>query len=336
MPNEISVNGGQLNPAVVTASRGSSSMRSSTPISAGSSALGLISPVFSGIVTAMQNSVNRSWQAEQAKLAYDRQVEQWRRENSYNSPVAMAARLRAAGINVNDAFSGQGAATAGGLSSVQMPNYTPLDVASSMASMLGSFSSLRGSSASLLNAGANVFNAKTNAGRLALDTDRMQYLNALTSAQINQLAEQVRNTAIDSDYKSVLLKYLDSSEQIRLTREIADIELTAAQKSYLQKQIEYYAPEVQSRISLNYSSAANQRKGVEYMDELIGKVQAETEHELVKMGLTEKQARYYGAQAVTSMISQSLNSVANVAGAVSSFTPFGAAGRAFGNFTMSY
>lgn len=335
MANQISSYGGQLNPAVVTAERGTS-LKSSTPISGGSSALGLIAPVFSGIVSAMQNSANRDWQSEQAKIAYDRQVEQWKRENSFNSPVAMASRLRAAGINVNDAFSGQGAAAAGGLSSVQMPNYTPLDVASSMASMLGSFSSYRGSSASLLNAGANVFNAKTNAGRLALDTDRMQYLNALTSAQINQLAEQVRNTAIDSDYKSVLLKYLDSSEQIRLTREIADIELTGAQKSYLEKQIQYYAPEIQSRISLNYSSAANQRKGVEYMDELIGKVQAETEHELVKMGLTQKQAKYYGAQAVTSMISQGINSVANVAGAVSSFTPFGAAGRAFGNFTMSY
>ena len=77
---------------------------------------GLLQTGLSGLITGIQNKKTRDWQEEQARIAYERQVEQWRREASYNSPAAQVARLRAAGINVNDAFSGQGAATAGGLS----------------------------------------------------------------------------------------------------------------------------------------------------------------------------------------------------------------------------
>ncbi|UPW41703.1 DNA pilot protein [Peromfec virus RodF8_14] len=46
-----------------------------------------------------ENEKNRQYNAAQAQLAYQRSVQQWHRENQYNSPSSVMARYRNAGLN---------------------------------------------------------------------------------------------------------------------------------------------------------------------------------------------------------------------------------------------
>lgn len=56
----------------------------------------------------LENERNRNFQREMAELAYQRNIEQWNRENEYNSPLEQRKRLQAAGLNA-DLFYGGGA-----------------------------------------------------------------------------------------------------------------------------------------------------------------------------------------------------------------------------------
>jgi hypothetical protein len=49
---------------------------------------------------------NREWNLNLAKMQNQWSIDQWNRENSYNSPAAYRARLKAAGINPDLAYSG--------------------------------------------------------------------------------------------------------------------------------------------------------------------------------------------------------------------------------------
>lgn len=289
-----SVYGGQIQPAVVTASK-------STNYTGNQFAGGGIGSVFGGVVggiaNMMQNAAQRRWSENQAKLAYDRQVAQWRRENAYNTPAAMVARLRAAGINVNDAFSGQGAQPAAGLSSVGAAEFSPFGLAGAASSMIGASTGIRNSLVSELGVRSSV--------------ERNRYLNYQTQADISRIKAVVQNTALDSRYKSVLLKYLDASEQIRLTRDIADIRLTETQQRFVNEQINFYGELIKSEVAYNYASARRQDKEIENLDVMMREAEQRISESLVRQGLTQKQADWYAAQAITSMISDVVGAGAN-------------------------
>lgn len=51
-----------------------------------------------------ENQKNRDFNHTEAQLAYDRSIQQWDRENKYNSPAAIMQRLRDAGLNPNLAY----------------------------------------------------------------------------------------------------------------------------------------------------------------------------------------------------------------------------------------
>ena len=286
--------GGMLAPAVKTATKVASSGVMNV-------ATGGLSGVIGAGMSLIQNAANRQWSERQADKAYERQVEQWRRENAYNSPTAMVARLKAAGINVNDAFSGQGAQPAGGLSSVQ-PGANPgyADVAGAASSMIGAGSGRLGTLSTI---------------------ERNRYLNAVSKANIESLKSQVENLGADTQYKSVLLKYLDRSESLRLDNEIATLNLTRQQQVYIAEQTKYYAERIQAAIAQDYASASSLRKNVEYLDNLIQQGVQNIAESLVRMGLTEKQAKWYGYNAVTNSIAGIANSAANVIGSVRGFSP---------------
>lgn len=46
-----------------------------------------------------ENQANRDWNLNLAKMQNNWSIEQWNRENSYNSPAAQMARYKAAGLN---------------------------------------------------------------------------------------------------------------------------------------------------------------------------------------------------------------------------------------------
>ena len=291
--------GGQLAPAVKTATKVASS-------GVMNAATGGLSGVLGAGMSMIQNAVNRHWSERQADKAYERQVEQWRRENAYNTPAAMVARLKAAGLNVNDAFSGQGAQPAGGLSSVQ-PGANPgyVDVAGAASSMIGA-----------------------GTGRLSAlsGVERNRYLNAVSVANVESLKSKVENLGADTQYKTILLKYLDRSESLRLDNEIATLNLTRQQQAYIAEQTKYYASRIQAAIAQDYASAASLRKNVEYLDNLIQQGVQNIAESLQRQGLTEKQANWYAFNAITGSISSIANSAANVVGAVRGFFPRSPAG----------
>ena len=67
-----------------------------------------------------ENALNRAWNKSMAELANRWSIEQWNRENSYNTPANVMARLRAGGVNPDLFYgnSGQNLAAAS-------PNVTP-------------------------------------------------------------------------------------------------------------------------------------------------------------------------------------------------------------------
>lgn len=103
-------------------------------ISAGS---GLLGSVIGGIFGAQQQKrefenqkslmeLNNKYAEQAATTAYERQVEQWDRENEYNTPAAQRARLEEAGLNPALMYGTGGAANAGnagGLSTVPQNEY---------------------------------------------------------------------------------------------------------------------------------------------------------------------------------------------------------------------
>ncbi|WGL30920.1 DNA pilot protein [Dipodfec virus UOA04_Rod_535] len=67
----------------------------------------------------LENERNRNFQREMAELAYQRNLEQWTRENEYNDPSNVRARLKSAGLNP-DLIYGQGAGNMVSADSPQM------------------------------------------------------------------------------------------------------------------------------------------------------------------------------------------------------------------------
>lgn len=70
---------------------------------------------------SQENEKNRAFNREMAELAYQRNLEQWQRENEYNSPSAVRQRLSDAGLNP-DLIYGNGA---GNMSSATSPQMLP-------------------------------------------------------------------------------------------------------------------------------------------------------------------------------------------------------------------
>lgn len=274
--------GGSLTPAVKAADRPRSG---NTGVSNGNSFGNIISGGLGVITSILQNAANRRFAREQADLAYKRQVEQWNRENAYNTPAAMVARLKAAGLNVNDAFSGQGALPAGGLSSVDQANYSPMDVASSMASAIGSAASWRNS---------------------ATSESRARVQNAVDIESIEQIKANVQYTSLDSRYKQVLLRYLDRSEQLRLSSLGEQIILTRSQRRYVDEQVKYYAAEIVSLIRNRNASTEQLEKTLEQLESAILRDKSIA-------ALNFKQTEYVKGVAIANAIS---NAVGEVVGAV--------------------
>lgn len=277
------INGGRLPAATVTAvapPRDLGSFGRGMTFSNGNYG-SIMSSIVGSFITGLQNAFNRAWQSEQAKVAYDRQVEQWRRENAYNTPAAMVARLRAAGINVNDAFSGQGAQPAGGLSSVSPASYNPM-------SIVGSVSSLIGSRADLMN-------ASTSRSRAVAQ-------NALDLEQVERLKNLIHNTNIDSAYKSVLLKYVDRSESLRLDNISAQVALTNSQRSYIDERVRYYSSEIKSLIENRQADTAR-------LNKLLFSLEQDIQTSKSLQGLYDKQIEYVKAVAISNAITGGIRDV---------------------------
>ncbi|AXL14923.1 DNA pilot protein [Microviridae sp.] len=86
-----------------------------TPSSGGGSPWGTVAGIVATGVNvwaqSKQNQLNREFAEEQSKIAYERNLSQWHRQNAYNDPSAQMARLKAAGLNPMQVY-GKGSHTA--------------------------------------------------------------------------------------------------------------------------------------------------------------------------------------------------------------------------------
>ena len=76
------------------------------------------------IANKEENQLNREWNLNLAKVQNRWNIDQWSRENAYNSPTAQISRLRAAGLNPDLAYS-QGGSFVPAASSPEMTAGAP-------------------------------------------------------------------------------------------------------------------------------------------------------------------------------------------------------------------
>lgn len=215
-----------------------------TPLAIGGSAL------LSGITSLFTGSSNRKIAREQndlqirlANQKYAKDLEQWNRENEYNSPLAQKQRLLAAGLN--PALNNVNAGTASSSVSAALPQLSPLpsqeapfqDLISDVASILSltKQNSLieeqkRGLSIDNYYKGANYVAELKSKG---LDNEAKELQNKLLGFEISKQEErynyevQERQTALDLQKSQLTKQNLENSkfnlelsylpEQLRLT-----------------------------------------------------------------------------------------------------------------------
>lgn len=143
------------------------------------------------------NKRNEKNAKEAADLAYERQVEQWNRENKYNSPSSQLKRYAQAGLNPNLIYGGSGAeaGNAGSLSDVS-PSY-----------MSGRWSMPDISANALTVAQARNLNAQTA---------RIDKLNGLTDTQIESMLQNIKESDSRIDVNKQSIEGIKTQMQLNL------------------------------------------------------------------------------------------------------------------------
>ncbi|UCS96034.1 MAG: DNA pilot protein [Microviridae sp.] len=154
-----------------------------------------------------QNEKNRQWQEKMANQSNQWSIQQWNRNNLYNSPVEQMKRLREAGLNPDLMYGGSGS-----LVSAQSPNVTPVSSSGPPSSAgLGQMGSSIGSLASsilqnqLLKSQEENVNADTEKKRgetnlLTIDSFTRDALNKgqidlnSVNVSVGKTAAQLNNT----------------------------------------------------------------------------------------------------------------------------------------------
>ncbi len=215
-----------------------------TPLAIGGSALlGGISSLFTGSSNRKIAREQNDLQIRLANQKYAKDLEQWHRENEYNSPLAQKQRLLAAGLN--PALNNVSAGTASSSVSAALPSLSPLPVQEAP------FQNLPSDVASIISTtnqnrlikeqerGLSIDNYYKGANYVAelkakgLDNEAKELQNKLLGFEVSKQAErynletQERQTALDLQKAQLTKQNLENSkfslelsylpEQLRLT-----------------------------------------------------------------------------------------------------------------------
>jgi len=178
---------------------------------------------------------------EQSQYAYSKDLEQWNRQNEYNSPAAQMARLKGAGLNPNMVY-GTGAAGATGNATGQQPkynaptieyNYKPID----LLSVLGTYQDFQMRQAQINNLKAQNESIKLHNVNEAIRTNLM-------NVQYDTDSKKYKNLVIQSPYQSDIMRSQAEQGRARTEQEWQKVKLMsqeeqtkALNQQYLQKQI---------------------------------------------------------------------------------------------------
>lgn len=237
-----------------------------------------------------QNRINREWNAAQAEKANQWSIDQWHRNNEYNSPAAQRARMAAAGVNP-DLMYGQ---SSGGSIASSSPSVTPTspsqptqsrsfemlptygNVVSSITQMALAASQLKKTDADIKNVNADTSNKDVENSILSADaltraaqneqtlefTKSQVYVNhsigTLNHKQLEVLAAKIGNldAQTNSLYESI------ATAQAQRANVNMDTLKKQAETFYMSKQFDLQVQklvqdirESDSRVNLNYAQA---------------------------------------------------------------------------------
>lgn len=182
--------------------------------------MGIFSSLINSItnvgLTGMTNAANE----QAATTAYNRGIEQWNRENTYNSPTAQMERLKQAGLNPNLVYGG-GATTLSahspGVPVAKVEGHKPLDL--DLLSTLQTAQNMRiardVSEAGIDKTLAEILNLKQQNDNLK-SQDEVNRANAayLAQQQLKSMAE-LKNLNLDFKQKQLNNDLMDSSMEFR-------------------------------------------------------------------------------------------------------------------------
>lgn len=150
------------------------------------SAIGAIGNVVGGLMQGhAQREANRA-NMELAKYSYDKNLEQWNRENEYNSPSAQMERYKAAGLNPNLIYSQQN--TAGNSPQMSTPQIAP--VTGPAQGLTNAFNTI----SQMANFVLGLERQKAEIAKIHADTHSVEYMNRLNDYFYNDEVAQ-RNRA---------------------------------------------------------------------------------------------------------------------------------------------
>lgn len=141
-----------------------------------------------------------SAQKEENELAYQRNIEQWNRENAYNSPSEVIKRLQDAGLNPNLAYGTPNV-------SAPSPSASPTDMSA-------------------------LANKRSPFGAALEESVNARYMNALISnmnADTKEKEASAHKTGVESDYQLTYNKYAEQILSGTISEQKSRIELNASQ-----------------------------------------------------------------------------------------------------------
>lgn len=159
---------------------------------------GLLGSLLGGIGNrrAQRRRDDRTFQQNQqmSALEHSRNLEQWNRQNDYNSPVNTMGRLEKAGLNPNLVYgSGQATTPASTLASYNAPTKTPTPLPPiGIPEALGQFMQLKQQQAQLKNTEAVTKNIEEQSGIASLKKNAMAQAFKKAGIEIKYLPENLR------------------------------------------------------------------------------------------------------------------------------------------------
>lgn len=165
-----------------------------------------------------ENNATREYNLNLARQQNQWNIEQWNRENAYNTPAAQIERMKQAGLNVDMAY-GQGALQNASASSPQMTSgapATPVDW-----SALGGKRTIGDALASSLS-------------------------NEMARAQIDAVKADTKKTLADAGLSEIALTYADAKERLNLKLSEEQFKLVEQQWQEVAQTIENKRAELES------------------------------------------------------------------------------------------
>lgn len=246
-----------------------------------SAAGGLVSSVGNMIYDDYQQRQQRKWNEKMLDKQNAWSLEQWNRQNEFNTPSAQKQRLIDAGMN--PLYYGLDGNSAGGLESAQALGYERSTAPSGLQNFLGDY-----------------VNTKM---KKEMQTAQIDNLNADTAKKQNE-------TITETERRQNLIKERDEM-QARIDKYISDKNVNEKTAAYIQKQFDRYDEYINSVINRNEAAAALDGEQRHRIEELLPgekelqrmsiadfahkwkKWNAEINHMFAQDKLLAKQAKYY-------------------------------------------